>query len=91
MPFIRCDVLPDGGVRLNCTSCGTGLDYIKKPEVVSYFVFVEKTQDYPYCEDCDQSADDTIHPLVTVLTKYWLADRIATRGEAHRHLLCLSS
>lgn len=49
---------------LSCCCCGKYLDKISSVEIPSYLDYVLRTDDRAFCEKCDSSQDDIIHPFV---------------------------
>jgi len=49
---------------VSCCACGKYLDKIEGAEIPAYLDYVLRTGDKAYCEDCDTSQDDIIHPFV---------------------------
>jgi len=67
MAIVNGDIWIEGERQtlfLSCTNCGAYLDNINNEEISAYLDYVLRTGDKAYCEDCDTSQDDIIHPFV---------------------------
>ena len=49
---------------LSCCCCGKYLDRIESAEIPAYLDYVLRTGDKAFCEECDTSQNDYIHPFV---------------------------
>lgn len=59
---------------LSCTNCGKYLDEIRSEEVSEYIRYVQRTGDVAFCQECDTSQDDIIHPYIEAYCKEVLGD-----------------